>query len=111
MLANTTIFLGKPFIGCLILSKISTLDPKMICCWDHKTKAHNHIKVADEVVPGQVIAPYTKRRIDTVLNLASCNWDCCHCDPSNQENVQPDVEDEAKVNTGVFTTNARVRPK
>jgi len=95
----------------LISAKVAALDPQMIGGWDHEAEADDHVEPADKVVHERIVAPNAQRRINTVVDLTLGYTDSVHSDPSQQEHVEPDVEDPCKIVAGVLAANTVVGPK
>ena len=95
----------------LISAKVAALDPQMVGGWDHEAEADDHVEPADKVVHERIVAPNTQRRINTVVDLTLGYTDSVHCDPSQQEHVEPDVEDPCEVVTGVLAANTVIGPE
>lgn len=104
------VLLGESLVGRLILAEVSTLNPQVVGCWHHESEAHNHVEVANEIVEGYNVAPNTQRCIDTVINFTCGHWDGCHSDPTEQEGVEPNVEDESKVDASILTADTGICP-
>lgn len=101
----------EPLVCGFILAEVAALDPQVVGGGDHESEADDHVEVADEVVPGEVVAAHAERGIHAVVNLTCCHLDCRHRDPSNEEHIEPDVEDKHEVVAGILSADTSVGPE
>jgi hypothetical protein len=83
----------------------------MVGGWYHEAKADDHVKPADKVVHERVVASHTQRCINTVVYLALGYTDRVHCDPSEQEHIEPHVEDPCEVEARVLAADTVIGPE
>jgi hypothetical protein len=101
---------GVALVCGLVAAEVAALDPQVVGGWNHESKAHNHVEVADHVVEPHDVAADTQWRIDAVVDLARSHWDRGHSDPANEESVQPHVEDKHEVVADVLSSDRSIGP-